>query len=787
VKADVNDEVSEGGVLGGVVGGVQAGVGKGGGGLRSSRVRVQSNKQVILQREYANEYDPNAMVQTGPGLPSWNWTNVALRFSGPVEHGQEVHLWLLPPSLNLLLALVRVLLLGALVLLLAGLPDRLLPRLFRRGGPFVAPLLLLALLGVPRAAHAADVPPQPMLDELQKRLLEKPACSPNCASSPRLLLEIEPHLLRARMEVGAAVDSAVPLPGGANQWSPERVLVDGKPAAALMRDDEGRLWLQLGAGSHQVLLEGTLPERDTVQIALPLKSHRVEARAQGWQLEGVHEDGLADDDLQLTRVRENRHQGAGGLQPGALPPFVTVERELQVGLLWQVDTTVKRVTPTGSAVVLEVPLLPGESVTTPEVRVQNGKALVNMGPSATEVAWHSLLQERPAIELEAPRAVTWTEVWRLDASPIWHVELSGTPMVHRQNEAGVTRPEWQPWPGERVRIAVSKPAGLAGRTLTIDRSELVLKPGLRATDATLTLSLRSSRGGQQVLTLPEGAVLQQLTVDGKSQPIRQDKRAVTIPLAPGPQSVELSWRQPTPVSTRFVTPDVDLGAPSVNAQQTIELAPDRWTLLCGGPRLGPAVLFWSFVLVVGLVSLALGRVRYTPLSARQWLLLGLGLSQVPIAAAAVVAGWLLVLGWRGSRVDPDAKPWWFNLRQLLIAWLTLVALGVLVASIHGGLLGQPEMQVSGNGSCASSLRWFQDRAGTTLPRAWVLSVPLWLYRVAMLAWALWLAGSMLRWLRWGWRAFSTGGVWRKSPPATPAPPSSPPPPPPPETPSRVAS
>jgi len=33
------------------------------------------------------------------------------------------------------------------------------------------------------------------------------------------------------------------------------------------------------------------------------------------------------------------------------------------------------------------------------------------------------------------------------------------------------------------------------------------------------------------------------------------------------------------------------------------------------------------------------------------------------------------------------------------------------------------------------------------------------YRVAMLAWALWLALALLRWLRWGWTCFSEGGLW----------------------------
>jgi hypothetical protein len=30
----------------------------------------------------------------------------------------------------------------------------------------------------------------------------------------------------------------------------------------------------------------------------------------------------------------------------------------------------------------------------------------------------------------------------------------------------------------------------------------------------------------------------------------------------------------------------------------------------------------------------------------------------------------------------------------------------------------------------------------------------------MLAWALWLAQALLRWLRWGWQCFTAGELWR---------------------------
>jgi hypothetical protein len=70
------------------------------------------------------------------------------------------------------------------------------------------------------------------------------------------------------------------------------------------------------------------------------------------------------------------------------------------------------------------------------------------------------------------------------------------------------------------------------------------------------------------------------------------------------------------------------------------------------------------------------------------------------------------------------------------------------------------MMVMGNGSSAWDLRWFADRIDALPPRCTVISLPLLAYRLAMLAWALWLAFSLLGWLRWGWEGFATGELWR---------------------------
>jgi hypothetical protein len=153
-------------------------------------------------------------------------------------------------------------------------------------------------------------------------------------------------------------------------------------------------------------------------------------------------------------------------------------------------------------------------------------------------------------------------------------------------------------------------------------------------------------------------------------------------------------------------------------------------------------------------------------------LLGLGLSQAPVPAIALVAGYFLVLGLRARR--PEVNRVWFDVRQIALVVWTAVTAGILFVAVEEGLLSTPDMHVAGNGSSRELLRWFADRTASTAPAPWVVSAPLFVYRVVMLAWALWLALAVIRWSRWAWRSFSEGGLWRRVRPPRPEPTAQPP-------------
>jgi hypothetical protein len=150
-----------------------------------------------------------------------------------------------------------------------------------------------------------------------------------------------------------------------------------------------------------------------------------------------------------------------------------------------------------------------------------------------ETQFSATIPIAPTILLTAPQDVPWTESWTLDAATMWRCSVSGLTVVHHQDAGRNWQPQWRPWPGEQVRIDVTRPQAVTGRTITVDRSLLALTPGQRFSRAALTLGIRSSKGGHHQIELPAQANLQTVTIDGKSLPIRQDGRLVTVPLEPG--------------------------------------------------------------------------------------------------------------------------------------------------------------------------------------------------------------------------------------------------------------
>ena len=719
-----------------------------------------------LARDFAR-YAPNAIVQAGPGIPSWRWNSYSLSWSGPVDAEQTMRLVVMP---RWLVSGLRVFEVALLLLFAAALAAEMLRKRWTLPGglslgssqaaSLFAAGLFVTMMSLSPSAQA-EMPGPELLRELEQRLTEPPDCVPRCAEIATAAVDVGATSISMNLTLHALEDVAIPLPGSIEGWRPNVVLLQGGNDARVLRAANGNLWLYVTAGQHPLTLRGPVPAVDSLEVAFPTPPRVIEVSSDGWFVAGVKDRRLLSGSLQLTRLQTD---GDGDetvrWESSRFPAFARIERTIELDLDWRVRTTVHRVAPAQGALTLDVPLLAGEQIVSGDFTVTDGRVLVSMNPQQGAVSWTSNLPRKSPLTLSAEQGAAWKEIWRFAVGNIWNAGFEGVPESDTGDDVSDVRvAEFNPRGGEQVTLFATRPEASQGSTLAFDAVNLAVVHGDRSSDTTLDLEYRSTRGAQHVLRLPDNAEVTAVLIDGRSQTLRAEDGALTVPILPGKHAIRVEWRATGSMGLRTVTPVVDVGGPASNIEMSLTKPHDRWLLATSGPQLGPAVLYWSELAALILFALILGRIGLAPLNSWQWLLLGIGFSTFSWPVLGVVITWLLACAVR-ERWQPDVSWWKFNLIQLAIGGLTVIALASVVTSLPLGLLGTPDMHVTGHNSYGNVLGWFADRSQSILPTASVVTVPLWIYKALILAWALWLSFALLRWLPWVWQCFSSQGYWR---------------------------
>ena len=604
---------------------------------------------------------------------------------------------------------------------------------------------------------ADEFPNQQMLDTLRQRLLKAPDVYPHAADIPTVQLSLAGNRVSMEAEVNTAIEVAVPIPGRLSDLSPASVTVNGQPTDLVCRKD-GFLWIVLPKGVHKVQVGSILPDVADWEWTFLLAPRHVTINAPGWNITGVRPNGIPEP--QVFFARQIATEGVAAYDRKDFNAVVLVDRHLEIGLTWQVRTTVTRLAAVGKAVSLKVPLLPGESVLTSNVGVEVGSIDVRLGAGQTDFSWSSELPVGGEIRLATRGSDQWIERWHLLASPVWNTTQAGLSPSFEPQEAAMI-PVWHPWPGESVVLSFNKPKPVGGESVTVQQVAHTVSLGSRQRLSTLRLDVECSLGSDFMIDIAPDALVTSLKLDGQTIPIRRADSALVLPLHPGKQVVEAAWKTNAVMKTSVSTGPVKLLVEAANATTTMRVPEARWVLWADGPLRGPAVRFWTILLSAVLVALVLGGLSTSPLSRLEWVLLAIGLTQVHVAAGLMVVVWLFLLAYRG-RQEPSARHvWLFNMGQIGIVLMTFVVLCIFVVIVRAGLLGNPEMFIVGNNSTRLELNWFEPRTGLNLPVGRIVSISVWFYRLLMLCWALWLAASLLRWLKWGWTQFSYGGFWAR--------------------------
>jgi hypothetical protein len=400
---------------------------------KAADTAASSSAKKALPAQMIDHYSQSTVMQTGAGEPAWQVGSTAqLSWSGPVTPAQNVRLVIAPPWLVRPLRLLLVALLAWLAWSgwrggRGGRPaSSKLPQAATAG---IAGVLLASAVVVTPAARAQNIPSDQLLSQLRERLTEAPKCAPTCASIAQMQVSAQGDAVTIVLEVHAGERLALPLPRTDANVTLRAVKVDAAADALVARSADATQWIALDRGVHRIELVYAA-NADRLALDFVLVPARVLFDGKGWNASGIEDDRLLGGSLNLARVHEdagaNRKPELGAQQ---FPPYVRVVRSLALGLDWSVQTQVQRLSPVSGGIAVNLPVLDGEHVSTPGIKVQNASATVAIADGEVETIWNGTLDKADTLTLTAPALADRAEVWRVLVSPTWHVEFSGVPGV----------------------------------------------------------------------------------------------------------------------------------------------------------------------------------------------------------------------------------------------------------------------------------------------------------------------------------------------------------------------
>ncbi|MDR1026767.1 MAG: hypothetical protein LBL47_05135 [Lactobacillus sp.] len=709
-------------------------------------------------------------VQTGIGFPEWRDRSVSISLKGPVSQNDAFGIYLMCPLVNLIIALAQ-LMLGAMILyyLMDRRKEKMNASSTKKEGKIAAKTLAVLFFGMLmiKPVNASEIPTNELLTELKTKLTreQSPACIPNCISMPNAVISMEGQDVVLDLLVHAQDDVVAPLPtlraDGGGYIKVKDISLNGASTKSVIKEDDV-IKVLLNKGINNVRIKAAIGhDIERFSIASNVKISLMQNASSMFEVS----ENAGSAQIFQVKIKSQKNAEQGRTMPSSskidIIPFFQVSRKLDIGTIWQVTTTVRKMNSSADSASIEIPLLEGEKVISSEGTLLKDKIRISFEPNDMVKEFVSILPVEEKVFLKSDASTSnYREVWELNVDMAWSFDTKGIkPLNVNSNEA-----VFAPSQGDELEIDVYRSNSAEGEVITFDKVDYTLSYGRSIVSMDVNARARSSEGGSHEIILPKGAEVKDLKIDGQNYPVSMKDNSLVVPMNNG--ETIISFRAEMVKSDRNIWsfPKIDLKAPAVNIYQSLNVAKDRWVLFASGPSKGPAVLFWSQIPLWLLLAFVLAKSKLTEVKGWQWFILLTGLSQSRMLFSIIVVTWFVIMGVREKYSDKLKMK---KLVQLIIPVLSLMFVYCLIKGISNGLLGTWDMKITGNGSFYQwrdggmwVLKWYQDAVAGILPSPYVVSLPLWAYRTLMVLWSIWLAFSFVRWFKWGAKAYQKDGMWK---------------------------
>lgn len=621
-------------------------------------------------------------------------------------------------------------------------------------------ILLAFLLPLTTLVHA-QYPQDFSLKNLEDNYISSKACEDICGTTLGLTIksiDLSSSQITFEIPVSASKLTMIAMPFTANEFIWKEVLLNNKPLHAITIQAE-KILIAVPPGNHTITLKANLIE--------PSYRANLNSDPKNFENKSVVEASIRKNGerffLEIPRAQNAKKNQQEDKSSGLIvaKPVYKIERVLILSDKWRLKTTISSLlrTQSNQTTTVIVPLVEGEKPLNNELEIKDGKVYAEMNGNSLQ--WESAITPQSKLVFKNQDEKN-AEFWTIMAQNNWVYSSSGiSPILSSSNQEYKSIKTWAMWPKESIEVHFSMPKSIEGQVTNVTNFLMEAIPQTQPSEYKINASITSSVGGRYVINFDnKKAELVSLKLNNIIVPNKINNGLLSLDLYAGSNTLELIFKSGEEQKIFTKMPYVKFETPVTNAtfKKNID---SRWLLFTGGGDIKPVVLIWGMLIGFSILAIFLAKSKQTPLMFGSWLLLLLGLSQSSMLSVVLVTSWFFLFAWR-YKLDINKykqSPTTFNGIQVILSIWTISSIIILISIVASGLLSEPTVFVKGYDSYGTNLNWYIQTWHSDAQNPWIISTPMWVYRMLMMSWSIWLAFNLLSWMKWMWHSYSAGGWW----------------------------
>lgn len=622
--------------------------------------------------------------------------------------------------------------------------------------------LIIPLLLSISALSYAEMPSDFTMENLESMYIKSKSCEQDCGLFTGVKVKnINTSTQDIVFEINLSASSltTVTLPLNSNTLIWNEFLLNGKPTNSII-NKSNKIIVAVQPGSHILEIHAKYKQNQKIELLEDPKNFE-NLTTSNINLQKIGNNFFIElETSKITQKKEEKEIEVNKIILGQ--PLYKIERELFLSDKWKLKTTVSPIFSNDKLNEVIIPLLEGENILNNNIEVVDNN--IKLSLTGNTISWESSLQPKNKMVFENKDSKN-LEKWIIYNENNWLYSYKGVnPINQNSNNIYKTINTWLMWPKEQVEINFTLPSIVNGKTSSVTNltlsSDLLKSPN----EHNLQFMIESSIGGRYNIKFEDkNAKIDKLTLNNGVLANQIKDGVLALDLIAGQNQINMEIKSDNN-NYLYKTPQIKFETDVTNARFSMPI--NRWILLIGGGDVRPAVLLWGFIAFFTILAFGLSKIKNTPLKFTSWILLFFGLCETNYWTSIIIISWILSFSYRDKIIEKFTKDGvienkTFNRIQLTLGTLSILGLLTLLGVVATGLLDNPDMFILGSNYHTGNLDWYIQTWNGENKNPWIFSLPLNYYKIIILCWAVWLAFSIMSWLKWMWTEYSKGGYWKK--------------------------